>query len=1007
MSDAERGGAGGGGSRALPRGWTSEPPGPWEGDARGLAEALGRELGDEVRFGSGERALYATDASNYRQVPIGVVRPRDADEVEAAVALCRSFGAPILGRGGGTSLAGQGCNAAVVFDFSRHMNRIIGIDPERRLARVEPGCVLDDLRDLTTERHGLTFGPDPATHAHCTFGGMIGNNSCGVHSVLAGRTADNVRELEVLTYDGARFRVGPTGEEELRRLLAGEGPGGGRRAEIYRALASVRDRWAEEIRERFPDIPRRVSGYNLDELLPERGFQVARSLVGSEGTLALTLEATVELVPWPAERVLLVAAFDDVYAAADAVPAVMEAAGPIGLEGLDDRLVGAERAKGMHPEALALLPEGGGWLLVELGGETPGEARAAAERARGASAGAPGFREALLIGDAREQQIVWEVRESALGATARVPGRPDAWEGWEDSAVAPERMGDYLRDLRRLYERYGYQGSFYGHFGDGCLHTRIDFDLETARGVARFRDFVGEAAELAVSYGGSISGEHGDGQSRGELLPIMLGPELCAAFARVKRAWDPENGLNPGKLVEPYPITSNLRLGAGYDPWEPETAFRYPEDEGRFSRAALRCVGVGRCRRARGGVMCPSYRVTREERHSTRGRARLLFEMLRGETITDGWRSVEVREALDLCLACKGCKTECPVGVDMATYKAEFLSHHYAGRLRPRSAYAMGLVHWWARLASRAPRLANALAGGRMTGAILKAAAGVAPQRPLPAFAPQPFRRWFGEEGGPGRGRRSDGAGRRVLLWPDTFNNFFRPETARAAVEALEAVGFEVTIPPRVLCCGRPLYDHGMLGLARRQLRQVLDALRDDLRSGVPVVVLEPSCAATFRDELPNLMPDDDDARRLADRTVTLAELLVGRWEAEGDLALPRLGRQALVHGHCHQRSVLGFDADRTILERLGLDARILDSGCCGMAGSFGYERGEKHRLSMAVGERVLLPAVRQADAATLVLSDGFSCRSQIEQGTGRRALHLAQVLEMALREGSAGVAGA
>ncbi|HUF78624.1 MAG TPA: FAD-linked oxidase C-terminal domain-containing protein, partial [Thermoanaerobaculia bacterium] len=562
----------------------------------------------------------------------------------------------------------------------------------------------------------------------------------------------------------------------------------------------------------------------------------------------------------------------------------------------------------------------------------------------------------------------------------------------------------YLRDLRKLYQRYGYEGSFYGHFGDGCLHTRTTFDLESAPGVAAFRSFVEEAAALVVSYGGSISGEHGDGQARGELLPLQFGPELCRAFAEVKAAWDPENRMNPGKLVEPYPLDSNLRLGAAYRPREPATRFRFPDDDSRFSRAALRCVGVGKCRQTQAdGVMCPSYLATREERHSTRGRARLLFEMLRGETIAGGWRSEAVREALDLCLACKACKSECPVQVDMATYKAEFLHHHYRWRLRPRAAYALGLVHWWVRAASKAPRLANAVARNRWTGSLLKALGGIAPERRLPAVAPRTFRKWFEtERGRTGRGPAAhrpvgrEGEARRVVLFPDTFNDYFRPETARAAVEVLEAAGFAVVIPPQVLCCGRPLYDFGLLGLAERQLRNVLDALRGEIRAGVPVVGLEPSCVATFRHELPNLLPNDQDARRLSAQTFTLAELLRDRLAAGDGFELPRLERRALVQAHCHHRSVLGVDADRALLAGLGLDHRYLDAGCCGMAGAFGYERGEKYRVSMACAERALLPEVRRADEDTLIVADGFSCRSQIETATSRSTVHLAELLHLA-----------
>ncbi len=972
--------------------WTREPPKSWPGDARGLARELTAEIGGEVRFDVKHRGLYATDASNYRQVPIGVVYPRDAADVESVVTVCRRHGAPILGRGGGTSLAGQCCNLAVVLDFSRHMNRVLEIDPERRLARVEPGVVLDDLRAKTLP-HGLSFGPDPATHDHCTLGGMIGNNSCGVHSVVAGRTADNVRELEVLTYDGNRFRVGATSEGELVAIVAA----GGRRGEIYRGMAAIRERYGDAVRLAFPDIPRRVSGYNLDELLPERGFQVARALVGSEGTLALTLEATLELIEWPSERVLLVAAFADVYSAADHVPEVLELS-PVGLEGLDDVLIRDQKKKHMNPGALRRLPEGAGWLLIELGANDRAEARARAEEAERRVATMAGVLHTAVVTDPSEQKAIWEVREAGLGASARVPGQGDTWPGWEDSAVAPEEMGDYMRKLRALLERYGYQGAFYGHFGDGCLHTRISFDLRSAPGIEAWHHFLGEAADLALEHRGVPSGEHGDGQARGELLLRVYGPEVCRAFSELKDLWDPDDRMNPGKVARPYPITSNLRLGAGYEPWEPGTRFAYADDDFRFSRAALRCVGVGKCRREEGGTMCPSYMVTREEEHSTRGRARLLFEMLRGEEIADGWRSEAVAEALDLCLACKGCKGDCPVNVDMATYKAEFLYHHYRRRLRPRPAYSMGLIGRWARLAARAPRLVNTFTQSRLTAWLVKAAGGIAPGRAIPAFAPRTFRDWYSAHRS-GVSRLGSGD-RRILLWPDTFNDHFHPETAVAALEVLEAAGFRVDLPPEGLCCGRPLYDYGMLGRAERQLRSILGALREDIRAGVPIVGLEPSCVATFRDELPNLLPRDDDARRLSEQTYTLAELLTER--ADG-FEIPRLDRRALVHRHCHHRAVMGHDPDRQILERLGLDYELLDSGCCGMAGAFGYERGEKYRISLAAGERVLLPRVREAGSRTLILADGFSCRSQIEQTTERRALHLAQVLQMALREGRTG----
>src|SRR5579884_2129471 len=669
--------------------------------AAALAAELAATVRGEVRFDDGSRALYAADASNYRQVPIGVVLPRNADDVVATVAAARRHGAPILARGGGTSLAGQCCNVAVVLDFSKYMNRIVALDPERRQARIEPGLVLDDLRNAA-EQHHLTFGPDPATHNHCTLGGMIGNNSCGVHALMAGKTDDNVDELEVLTYDGLRLRVGPTSDDELARIIAE----GGRRGQIYAGLKALRDRYADEIRRRYPHIPRRVSGYNLEQLLPENGFHVARALVGSECTCVVVLEATARLVPSPPERTLVVLGYPDIYSAADHVPWLLESK-PIGLEAFDGRLVEYMRRNGLHVSDLRLLPKGNGWLLVEYGGETRAEADDRARAMLDALKQQPHPPQAKRYDDPADEALVWQIRESALGATAYVPGLPRTWPGWEDSAVGPDKLGAYLRDLRQLFDRYGYGCSLYGHFGQGCVHVRVDFDLVTAAGIAKFRRFMGDATDLVLRYGGSLSGEHGDGQSRAEFLPKMFGPELMQAFREFKCLWDPDGKMNPGKVVEPYRVDRNLRLGTDYEPAQPRTHFSFPDDEGSLAQATLRCVGVGKCRREGGGTMCPSYMVTREEMHSTRGRAHLLFEMLRGDVIADGWKSEHVKEALDLCLACKGCKGDCPVNVDMATYKAEFLSHYYAGRLRPRSAYAMGLIPWWARLASLAPDVAN------------------------------------------------------------------------------------------------------------------------------------------------------------------------------------------------------------------------------------------------------------------------------------------------------------
>ncbi|HEX5504187.1 MAG TPA: FAD-linked oxidase C-terminal domain-containing protein, partial [Thermomicrobiales bacterium] len=764
-----------------------------------------------------------------------------------------------------------------------------------------------------------------------------------------------------------------------------------RRGEIYGKLRDLRDRYADLIRARFPDIPRRVSGYGLEQLLPENGFHVARALVGSEGTCVTVLEATVRLVASPPARSLLLLAYPDVYRATDHIERLM-AHHPIGLEGFDDHMVAAMRKKGLHPRDVALLPPGGGWLLVEFGAQEKADADAQARGLMDELAGLDQPPRMDLLDDPRQAALIWQVRESALGATAAIPGQPETWPGWEDSAVPIAKLGAYLRDLRDLLERNHYTWAFYGHFGQGCVHTRVDFDLTSQPGIARFNRFIEDAADLVVKYGGSVSGEHGDGQARASLLPKMFGDELVQAFREFKAIWDPAGKMNPGKVVDAYPPTANLRLGTGYRPPQPRTHFSFFADDGSFAQATRRCVGVGKCRRLDGGTMCPSFMATREEEHSTRGRARLLFEMLEGHPLGDGWRSPAVREALDLCLACKGCKGDCPVNVDMATYKAEFLSHYYAGRRRPVAAYTMGLIYWWARLAAHAPRLVNLVTHTPPLGALVKAAGGIAPERRLPRFAREPFTTWF---------RRHDPAnpdGPRVLLWPDTFNNYFHPETAKAAVAALEAAGFRVAIPAVSLCCGRPLYDWGMLDLAGRLLRQILDALRDDIAAGVPVVGLEPSCVSVFRDELLGLFPHDEDARRLSGQTYLLGEFLE---ERAADHHWPQLRRRALVHGHCHQQAILSLDGAESLLKKIGVAYTVPDTGCCGMAGAFGFERGEHYEVAMKCGERVLLPAVRAAAADTLIVADGFSCREQIAQATGRRALHLAQVLQLALRDGA------
>ena len=950
-----------------------------------LQAALREAVRGEVRFDAGARAAYASDASNYRQVPIGVVLPRSVDDIVAAVAICRAHGAPVLARGGGTSLCGQSVNVAVVIDASKYLDRVVDIEPAARLARVEPGAVCDALR-AAAERHGLTFAPDPATHSRCTLGGMIGNNSCGPHSVMAGKTVENVEALEVLTYDGARFWCGATSEEELEAIIRR----GGRQGEIYAALRTLRDRYAERIRRGFPRIKRRVSGYNLDQLLPENGFHVARALVGSEGTCALTLQALVRLVRSPRERVLLVIGFADIYAAGDAVPQVL-AAGPIACEGLDTGIIGGLRERGLRLADIALLPEGGAWLMVEFGADTRPEA---IERARALQARLGG----KLIEDKALANRIWTIRETGASATALklkgTPG-PDPVVGWEDAAVDPQRLGDYLREFQALVDRYGYRTSLYGHFGDGCVHARITFDLRTPAGLAHWRRFLFDAAALVVKYGGSLSGEHGDGQAKAELLPVMYGPELMQAFLEFKRIWDPLGRMNPGKLVDAqgavYRVDEHLRLGPAYRPVNVATRLDFSSEVGEgFARELERCVGMGKCRSLEGGTMCPSYRATREERYSTRGRARLLAEMLRGEVITEGWESDAVREALDWCLGCKGCKSDCPTHTDIAAWKAEFLSHYHEKRPRPLATSFFARVGEWAPLAARLPRLANWLAGAPGAGALARRALGISSARPLPRLAVRTLRERFAA-----RRLHADpatpGTGEPVILFPDTFTNHFRPEAGIAAAEVLQAAGFGVQLAPEGLCCGRPYYDAGMLDEARAAMRKILDALAPAIRAGVPLVVPEPGCLSVFRDELRRLFPADTRARELARLATSLGELLAERgWKPAA------IGGRALVHGHCHRKALGGIQADIALLEAAGLEVHAPDTGCCGMAGAFGFRR-ETYEASVRIADLALLPRVRAASPATLIVADGFSCREQIEGLTGRVTLHLAEVLARSL----------
>ena len=806
--------------------------------------------------------------------------------------------------------------------------------------------VLDTLQAAVAP-HGLRFGPDPSSHSRATLGGMIGNNACGMHSVAWGTTAGNVEELVVLLPDGSR-------------LVAGAGT-------LPAEVATLEREHRRLIRTALAHWPRRGSGYALAHLLPEHGSQLARALTGTEGTCAVLLEATVRLIAPPPAVALLVLGFPDTPSAADAAPGLL-AHHPLTVEGMDTALTAALRARN---RPVAQLPDGAAWLLVEFGADAAGGAVAAA-RAVAAQAGRPH----LVVTDPAHRAALWRIREAGAGLVTRRSDGAQAWPGWEDATVAPERLGDYLRAFAGLTAEHGRQGAVYGHFGEGCVHVRLDVDLLTPAGRRDFRRLLEQAADLVVAHGGSLCGEHGDGRARSELLDRMYPPEVLDLFARFKGIFDPNRMLNPGVLVDPRPLDADLRPGRERPV---PVSLALTRDGGSLAEATRRCVGIGACRALDGpGVMCPSFQVTRDEKHSTRGRAHLLAEMLAGDLITGGWRSPEVHEALDLCLACKACVSDCPVNVDMASYKAEFLHQHYRHRLRPRWHYALGSLPLAVRVAGLAPMVANRAAP------LLARLGGVSTARPLPRFA-----RYWPPVLPAGPAPRGV-----VLLWPDCFTRSFDPHVVHAAARVLTAAGFAVRLPRGTVCCGLTWFATGQFGIARLVLRRTLRLLRTATAAQVPVVGLEPSCVAMLRCDLPELLPHDPAASALAGQTWTLAELLAQR---AADWQPPRLEAEAVQQVHCHQHAVLGHDADDSLLAAAGIRVRRA-SGCCGLAGSFGYQRGHEE-LSAALAQRSLVPALRAAPDA-LVLADGFSCRLQIAQTTGRHAVHLAELLDAGALEG-------
>jgi FAD/FMN-containing dehydrogenase/Fe-S oxidoreductase len=930
----------------------------------GLLDGLRRAGVGDVDGSGLARALYSSDGSLYRVLPRAVVRPRHPDEVVATLAVCRELRVPLTMRGAGTSIAGNAVGPGVVVDTSRYLSRVHAIDAEARTAQVDPGVVQAALQ-AAARPYGLRFGPDPSTHNRCTIGGMIGNNACGSRALGYGRTSDNVVALDVVTGTGERLhladRTPATGMlEDLHKLVGGE-------------LAAIRTT--------FGRFGRQVSGYSLEHLLPERGFDVARALVGSEGTLALVLGATVRLVPEPAFRGLVVLGYPSMAEAADATPGLLPHR-PTAVEGLDARIV--QRLRDVPAAVVPDLPRGDGWLIVELTGESVAEVEA---KARGVVADA-GALEPLVVTDAAEAAALWRIREDGAGLAARTSDGQPAHAGWEDAAVPPAQLGAYLRGFEALLDEHGLAGMPYGHFGDGCVHVRIDFPFRAGqdgrdRGRSAYRSFVEDAARLVAGFGGSLSGEHGDGRARSELLGTMYPPEVLALFAQVKGLFDPDDVLNPGVLVRPARVDDAIRVAAA-PTLRTNLAFAYRHDGGDFSAAVHRCTGVGKCRAdlaATGGVMCPSWPATREEKDTTRGRARVLQEMLApGGPVTD-WRSPEVHGALDLCLACKGCSRDCPTGIDMATYKAEVLHRSYRRRLRPRSHYALGQLPRWADVAARAPRLVNGLMRLGVGARLAKWGAGVDQRRSLPSFAPHTFRQMWATR------RSAAPAGPAVALWVDSFTDHFAPAVAVAAVTVLERAGYAVQVPDDDTCCGLTWITTGQLDAARRIVGHTVAALAPLAEAGVPIVGLEPSCTAVLRGDAVELL-DDPAAARVQEATRTLAELL----EATPGWTPPSLdGLDVVAQPHCHHASVLGWAADERLLRRAGARVTRL-GGCCGLAGNWGVERGH-HDVSVTIAEQQLLPAVRALPDGGVVLADGFSCRTQLDQLAGRPGMHLAQLL--------------
>ncbi|HKV44861.1 MAG TPA: FAD-linked oxidase C-terminal domain-containing protein [bacterium] len=961
--------------------------------SRDLAEDLRRVVRGEVRFDAVSRVLYSTDASIYEIEPIGVVIPRDADDVQATLEVAHRARVPVLPRGGGTSLAGQAVGHAVVLDFSKYMNRILEVDPEAGWARVEPGLVRNELANALAPRK-MVFGPETSTGNRATIGGMIGNNSSGARSIVFGKTVDNTISVRALLAGGEAVALGPLDEAEVTVRARREGAEG----VLYRRIPQIVERTRSEVARRYPKIQRRVGGYNLDEFPPGGPWNLAKLVVGSEGTLATVTEATVRIVPRLQATVLAVLHFDDIVPALETTPEILDTH-PTAVELIDKIVLDMARQMRDYSTKMTFVEgDPAALIVVEYAGETPGallsrlDALESRMRRRG-------FGGAIVRAiEPAEQANLWQIRSSGVGLLLGMKAARKPVAFVEDTAVAPDRVAEYVRRFRDIVERHGTRASFYGHASVGLLHARPILDLREAKDIDTMRQIAEEVSDLVQEFGGAMSGEHGDGLSRSHFNEKLFGPQIYHAFREIKAAFDPEWRMNPGKVVDAPPMTESLRYGTAYRASAIQTVQDFGRDGGLTSAVEL-CSGVGACRKPQGGTMCPSYMVTKEEAHSTRGRANALRAAISGHLPREALTGRGLYEVMDLCIGCKACKAECPSNVDMAKLKHEFLAHYYAAHGVPLRARMFGHVAAIGPMGCATAPVSNWVMGSPPFRWLLHRTLGIHPRRRLPAFSRQRFTGWFRRRGGSPRG--PEGAakalpgGGRVMLLVDTFTEYYYPAIGQAAVRLLEAAGCEVVLAPS-RCCGRPMISNGLLREAQALALANTARLRPYADAGIPIVGLEPSCTVTLKDEYPDLAPGDA-SDRVARQTFMIEEFLVQLQGLGISLPLRRRERRVLLHGHCHQKAMVGTQPSLAALRWLpGATVAEVDSGCCGMAGSFGYE-AEHYAVSLAMGERALFKAVRDLPADALIVAAGASCRQQILHGTGRPAVHLVEALAAAL----------